>query len=47
MKLGAVCYLVMPFGSADLAERLNAYRELQHQVAVLGLAPRTDQADGL
>ncbi len=45
MKLGAVGYLVKPFGSADLAERLTAYRELQHRVAALGLAPRTDQAD--
>ena len=30
MKLGAVGYLVKPFGSADLAERLTAYRELQY-----------------
>ncbi|NUR00025.1 MAG: response regulator [Streptomyces sp.] len=45
MKLGAVGYLVKPFGAADLAERLTAYRELQHRVDALGLAPRTDQAD--
>jgi response regulator of citrate/malate metabolism len=45
MKLGAVGYVVKPFGSADLAERLTAYRELQHRVDALGLAPRTDQAD--
>jgi response regulator of citrate/malate metabolism len=45
MKLGAVGYLVKPFGSGDLAERLTAYRELQYRVAALGLAPRTDQAD--
>ncbi|MFK4103912.1 response regulator [Streptomyces sp. NPDC019531] len=30
MKLGAVGYLVKPFGAPDLAERLTAYRELQH-----------------
>lgn len=45
MKLGAVGYVVKPFGSADLAERLTAYRELQHRVDALGQAPRTDQAD--
>jgi response regulator of citrate/malate metabolism len=45
MKLGAVGYLVKPFSAADLAERLTAYRELQHRVDALGLAPRTDQAD--
>ncbi|MEU0075419.1 response regulator [Streptomyces sp. NPDC006332] len=39
MKLGAVGYLVKPFGSADLTERLTAYRELQHRVEALGLAP--------
>ncbi|MBP5898084.1 response regulator [Streptomyces scabiei] len=45
MKLGAVGYLVKPFGAADLAERLTAYRELQHRVDALGLAPKADQAD--
>ncbi|MFE2425857.1 response regulator [Streptomyces sp. NPDC059373] len=45
MKLGAVGYLVKPFGSAALAERLNAYRELQHRVDALGPAAETDQAD--
>jgi response regulator of citrate/malate metabolism len=45
MKLGAVGYLVKPFGSADLAERLTAYRELQHRVDALGQATETDQAD--
>ncbi|MCW2560071.1 MAG: two-component system response regulator [Mycobacterium sp.] len=45
MKLGAVGYLVKPFGSAALAERLVAYRELQHRVDVLGPAAETDQAD--
>lgn len=45
MKLGAVGYLVKPFGSADLAERLTAYRELQHRMDALGSVPQTDQAD--
>ncbi|MGW2418886.1 response regulator [Streptomyces sp. NPDC001709] len=45
MKLGAVGYLVKPFGSPDLCERLTAYRELQHRVEVLGPAAETDQAD--
>jgi response regulator of citrate/malate metabolism len=45
MKLGAVGYLVKPFGSAALAERLAAYRELQHQVAALGPEAETDQDD--
>ncbi|MFI2634194.1 response regulator [Streptomyces collinus] len=45
MKLGAVGYLVKPFGAGDLAERLTAHRELQHRVDALGLVPRTDQAD--
>ncbi|MFD6995467.1 response regulator [Streptomyces mirabilis] len=45
MKLGAVGYLVKPFGADALAERLTAYRELQHRVDVLGPAAETDQAD--
>jgi response regulator of citrate/malate metabolism len=45
MKLGAVGYLVKPFGSPDLAERLTAYRELQHRVHALGATAETDQAD--
>jgi response regulator of citrate/malate metabolism len=45
MKLGAVGYLVKPFGSPDLAGRLTAYRELQHRVDALGPAAETDQAD--
>jgi response regulator of citrate/malate metabolism len=45
MKLGAVGYLVKPFGSADLAGRLTAYRELQHRMAALGPTAETDQAD--
>ncbi|OIJ99538.1 response regulator [Streptomyces monashensis] len=45
MKLGAVGYLVKPFGAADLAERLTAYRELQHRVDTLGETMETEQAD--
>jgi response regulator of citrate/malate metabolism len=45
MKLGAVGYLVKPFGSTALAERLTAYREFQHRVDALGSAAETDQAD--
>ncbi|MFA3842876.1 response regulator [Streptomyces aureus] len=45
MKLGAVGYLVKPFSSTDLAERLTAYRELQHRMDALGAAPQTQQAD--
>ncbi|MER6122093.1 response regulator [Streptomyces sp. NPDC001795] len=45
MKLGAVGYLVKPFGSPDLAERLNAYRELQHRVHALARTAETEQAD--
>jgi response regulator of citrate/malate metabolism len=45
MKLGAVGYIVKPFGSPDLAERLTAYRELQQRADALGQAAATDQAD--
>lgn len=45
MKLGAVGYLVKPFGAADLAERLTAYRELQLRVDTLGETTETEQAD--
>jgi response regulator of citrate/malate metabolism len=45
MKLGAVGYLVKPFSSAALAERLIAYRELRHRMDVLDPAGETDQAD--
>ncbi|MGR6968883.1 response regulator [Streptomyces cynarae] len=45
MKLGAVGYLVKPFGSPDLCGRLTAYRELQHRVHALGPAAETEQAD--
>ncbi|MFB7712851.1 response regulator [Streptomyces sp. NPDC056105] len=45
MKLGAVGYLVKPFGSPDLAERLITYRELQHRVDALDQTAETEQAD--
>ncbi|MFI8232538.1 response regulator [Streptomyces sp. NPDC085900] len=45
MKLGAVGYLVKPFGSADLAERLNAYRQLRARVDALSRTSTADQAD--
>ena len=45
MQLGALGYLVKPFGFAALAERLTAYRELRQRVDALD--PMTDygQAD--
>jgi response regulator of citrate/malate metabolism len=45
MQLGAVGYLVKPFGSAALAERLAAYSELRHRVDALDPQAETDQAD--
>ncbi|WP_317445958.1 response regulator [Streptomyces collinus] len=45
MKLGAVGYLVKPFGSADLAERLSAYRQLSARVDALSRSAMADQAD--
>jgi response regulator of citrate/malate metabolism len=45
LKLGAVGYLVKPFGAPDLAERLTAYRELRHRMDALGTVPETEQAD--
>ena len=44
MKLGAVGYLVKPFGFAEFSERLTAFRELHHRVHALGPATETDQA---
>ncbi|ALV38170.1 response regulator [Streptomyces sp. CdTB01] len=45
MKLGAIGYLVKPFGAADLAERLHAYRQLRDRVDALSRASTADQAD--
>ncbi|WP_042402369.1 response regulator [Streptacidiphilus carbonis] len=44
MKLGAVGYLVKPFGFAEFTERLTAFRELHHRVHSLGPAAEADQA---
>lgn len=43
MQLGAVHYLVKPFGFAALSERLQAYRRLQLRLA--GLAHEAEQSD--
>jgi response regulator of citrate/malate metabolism len=43
MQLGAVHYLVKPFGFAALSERLEAYRRLRLRIA--GLPDRTEQSD--
>lgn len=43
MQLGAVHYLVKPFGFAALSDRLNSYRRLRRRMA--GLAEDADQAD--
>jgi response regulator of citrate/malate metabolism len=45
MKLGAVGYLVKPFGFGALSERLTAYRELHHRIDSLGPAAETNQAE--
>jgi response regulator of citrate/malate metabolism len=42
MQLGAVHYLVKPFGFAALSERLNAYRRLHLRIA--GLPDEADQS---
>jgi response regulator of citrate/malate metabolism len=43
MQLGALHYLVKPFGFAALSERLTAYQRLQRRLA--GLPGETEQAD--
>ncbi|WP_432158098.1 response regulator [Streptomyces sp. bgisy153] len=45
MKLGAVGYLVKPFGSADLTERLTGYRRLHDRVDALSRTTAADQSD--
>ncbi|MFC5910433.1 response regulator transcription factor [Streptacidiphilus monticola] len=44
MKLGAVGYLVKPFGFRELAERLHAYQALRHRVDTFAPGSDTDQA---
>jgi len=43
MQVGAVNYLVKPFGYEALQERLNSYLDLRRQLAALG--PEADQSD--
>jgi response regulator of citrate/malate metabolism len=43
MQLGAVHYLVKPFGFAALAERLRSYRNLRQRIA--GIADDAEQSD--
>lgn len=45
MQLGAVGYLVKPFGFAALAEKLTAYRELRQRMDALDPTAEHDQAD--
>lgn len=45
MQLGAVGYLVKPFGFAALAERLTAYRQLRQRMDALDPSAEHDQAD--
>lgn len=44
IKLGAVGYLMKPFGFTDLKERLTAYEAMRHQVDSLDLETESDQA---
>ena len=44
MRLGAVGYLVKPFGFAAFSERLTAFRELHQRFHSLGPTAETDQA---
>ncbi|TDU02270.1 response regulator of citrate/malate metabolism [Streptomyces sp. 846.5] len=45
MQLGAVGYLVKPFGFPMLTEKLTAYQQLRQRMAALGPAAVTEQAD--
>ncbi len=45
IKLGAVGYLVKPFSSAALTERLTGYRELRERMDSLDHAAEADQAE--
>ncbi|HEX4704084.1 MAG TPA: response regulator [Pseudonocardiaceae bacterium] len=49
MQLGAVHYLVKPFGFAQLRERLDSYRDLHRRISSIGSASEADQeqVDGL
>ncbi|MCE4027277.1 response regulator [Microbacterium sp. Au-Mic1] len=47
VQLGALHYLVKPFGFAELAERLTAYRNAQERIAALGDAATQDDVNRL
>ncbi|MBS1675740.1 MAG: response regulator [Actinobacteria bacterium] len=47
VQLGALHYLVKPFGFAELAERLGAYRDAQERIAALGDAATQDDVNRL
>lgn len=49
MQLGAVHYLVKPFGFAQLRERLDSYRDLRRRISSISSANEADQeqVDGL
>lgn len=47
VQLGALHYLVKPFGFAELAERLTAFRHAQEQVRALGDAATQDDVNRL
>ncbi len=47
VQLGALHYLVKPFGFAELAERLTAYRHAQERIAALGDAATQDDVNRL
>lgn len=47
VQLGALHYLVKPFGFAELAERLTAFRDAQERIAALGEAASQDDVNRL
>ncbi|HEY3608050.1 MAG TPA: response regulator [Pseudonocardiaceae bacterium] len=49
MQLGAVHYLVKPFGFGQLRERLESYRDLRRRISSIGSGREADQeqVDGL
>jgi response regulator of citrate/malate metabolism len=49
MQLGAVHYLVKPFGFAQLRDRLESYRDLHRRISSIGSGNEADQeqVDGL
>ncbi len=47
VQLGALHYLVKPFGRAELAERLTAYRNAQERILAIGDEATQDDVNGL